>query len=58
MMRHEALTLALELAIIAPSEADKDKAAALADSIAAGMPADEVEQCKAAALLAVEKRDQ
>ena len=58
MTRHEALTLALELAITAPNEAEKDKAVAVADSIAAGMPADEVEQCKAAAVLAVAKGDQ
>ena len=53
MNRHKALTLALEIAITAPNEADKDKAVALAGSIAASMTAEEVEQCKAAALLAV-----
>ena len=53
MTQHKSLTLALALAIIAPSEADKDKAAALADSIAASMTAEQVEQCKASALLAV-----
>ena len=52
MKQQEALTLALELAIIAPSEADKTKAVAVADSIAAKMPVDEVERCKASALLA------
>ena len=52
MKRQKALTLALELAIIAPSEADKAKAVAVADSIAAKMPVDEVERCKASALLA------
>ena len=58
MTRHEALTLALELAITATNETDKDKAVAMADNIAAGMPDFDIEQCKAAAVLAVVRGDQ
>ena len=58
MTRHEALALALELALTATTEADKDRCVEMADSIAAGMSTDEIEQCKAAAVLAMARGDQ
>jgi len=58
MTKHEALALALELAITAPTEADKERCVEMADGIAADMPADEIEQCKAAAVLAMARANQ
>tara|TARA_R100000951_G_scaffold42917_2_gene36059 strand:- start:3057 stop:3233 length:177 start_codon:yes stop_codon:yes gene_type:complete len=58
MTQHEALALALELAITAPTEADKERCVEMADGIAADMSADEIEQCKAAAVLAMARANQ
>ncbi len=58
MNKHEALATALELAITAQTEADKDLCVEMADSIAADMSADEIEQCKAAAVLAMARANQ
>ena len=58
MTDHQALALALELAITATTEADHDRCVEMADSIAAGMSTDEIEQCKAAAVLAMARGDQ
>ena len=50
MTEKEALTLALKLAIAAPSEEKATKAVEMADSIARGMTAADVDNCKALAL--------
>ena len=46
----EALTLALYLALSAPSEDKAQELGAMADSLAQGLSAEEVEACKAIAL--------
>ena len=46
----EALTLALYLALSAPSEDKAQELEAMADSLAQGLSAEEVEACKAIAL--------
>ena len=46
----EALTLALYLSLIAPDKYKSKAAAAMADSLAQGLSAEEVEACKAIAL--------
>jgi hypothetical protein len=48
--RKEALTLALKLAIAAPSEEKATEVAEMAESIACGMDATAVDHCKALAL--------
>jgi hypothetical protein len=58
MTNHQALALAIELAITAPTEADKERCVEMADSIAADMSTDEIEQCKAAAVLAMARANQ
>ena len=55
---HQALALAIELAITATTEADKEKCVEMADSIAADMSADDIERCKAAAVLAMARANQ
>ena len=49
MKQTEALTQALVLAIMAPSDQKMRKALALAGQIAQGLSIDQVEQCKAQA---------
>ena len=58
MTEHQALALAIELALTAPTAADKDRCIEMADSIAADMSADDIEKCKAAAVLAIAKENQ
>ncbi len=50
MTQSQALTQALILALIAPDDNRATQAAELAESIAQGLNADQVEQCKANAL--------
>jgi hypothetical protein len=50
MTQTQALTKALILAITAPDDDRANQAARLAESIAQGLNADQVEQCKANAL--------
>ena len=50
MTHKEALTLALKLAIVAPSDEQATKAVEIAESFAAGMDATSVDICKALAL--------
>lgn len=52
--KEELLTLALSLAITAPTDEKADDCAALAESIAAGLTEDQIEACKAEALRIVE----
>lgn len=46
----EALVLALELALSAPTQEKADHAEAIADAIASKLPPEQVEGCKAIAL--------
>ena len=46
----DALVLALELALSAPTKEKADKAAEIADAIASKLPPEQVEGCKAIAL--------
>ena len=50
MTQTQALTQALILALTAPDDSRATQAAELAESIAQGLNADQVEQCKANAL--------
>ena len=50
MTREEALTLALKLAITAPSDDQATEAVGIAESIASDMDATTVDTCKAIAL--------
>tara|TARA_R110000868_G_scaffold404508_1_gene682757 strand:+ start:343 stop:552 length:210 start_codon:yes stop_codon:yes gene_type:complete len=54
MTQSQALTKALILALIAPSDEKATQASDLAESIAQGLDFDQVEQCKADALLMLE----
>jgi len=54
MTQIQALTKALILAITAPDDDRANQAARLAESIAQGLNSDQVEQCKADALLILE----
>ena len=54
MTQSQALTNALLLALIAPSDEKANKASELAESIAKGLDFDQVEQCKAQALAMTE----
>lgn len=54
MTQTQALTQALILAITAPDDDRATHAARLAESIAQGLDSDQVEQCKADALLILE----
>ncbi len=54
MTRIEALTLALKLAVQAPTQAKSDAALARAKSIALGMSDSDVDICKKAAEAAIE----
>lgn len=54
MTQTQALTQALILAITAPDDDKATQAANLAESIAQGLDSDQVEQCKANALLILE----
>jgi hypothetical protein len=54
MTQSQALTQALILALIAPNDHKADQAAILAEKIAEGLDFDQVEQCKADALLILE----
>jgi hypothetical protein len=54
MTQAQALTNALILALIAPSDEKATQASDLAESIAQGLDFDQVEQCKADALLMIE----
>jgi len=54
MTQTEALTRALVLAICAPTDAKAQQAVQLAQQIAHGLSADDVEQCKTDALVEVE----
>lgn len=54
MTQSQALTKALILAITAPDDDKANQAARLAESIAQGLDADQVEKCKADALLILE----
>jgi hypothetical protein len=54
MTQSQALTNALILALIAPSDEKASQASELAESIAKGLDFDQVEQCKADALLMLE----
>lgn len=54
MTQTQALTQALILAITAPDDDRATQAARLAESIAKGLDSDQVEQCKADALLILE----
>ena len=58
MDKKQALALALELALTAPTEADKERCVEVADSIASDMSTHEIEQCKAAAVLTMAKANQ
>jgi len=51
MTQSQALTKALILALIAPNDEKATQASNLAESIAQGLDFDQVEQCKADALL-------
>ena len=54
MTQTQALTKALILALIAPSDEKATQAIDLAESIAQGLDFDQVEQCKAQALAMIE----
>jgi hypothetical protein len=54
MTQAQALTKALILALIAPSDEKATQASDLAESIAQGLDFDQVEQCKADALSMIE----
>ena len=54
MTQSQALTKALILALIAPSDEKATQASDLAESIAQGLDSAQVEQCKADALLMIE----
>jgi len=54
MTQSQALTKALILALIAPNDEKATQASNLAESIAQGLDFDQVEQCKADALLILE----
>ena len=54
MTQSQALTKALILALIAPNDEKATQASNLAESIAQGLDFDQVEQCKADALLVLE----
>ncbi len=54
MTQTQALTQALILALTAPNDDKATQAANLAESIAQGLDFDQVEQCKANALLILE----
>ena len=54
MTQSQALTQALILALTAPDDARATQASDLAESIAQGLDSDQVEQCKADALLILE----
>lgn len=54
MTRTEALTLALKLAVQAPSQAQSDEALSHARDIAVGMDDHDVDLCKKAAQAAIE----
>ena len=54
MTQSQALTKALILALIAPSDEKATQATDLAESIAQGLDFAQVEQCKADALLMIE----
>ena len=54
MTQSQALTQALILALTAPDDARATQASDLAESIAQGLDSDQVEQCKANALLILE----
>ena len=54
MTQTQALTKALILALIAPSDEQATQASDLAESIAQGLDFAQVEQCKADALLMIE----
>ena len=54
MTQSQALTQALILALIAPNDEKATQASDLAESIAQGLDFDQVEQCKANALLILE----
>jgi len=56
MTQKEALTLALKLAITAPSEEKSKEVSKLAESIAYGMDAIDIDNCKALALAEIEIR--
>jgi len=55
MTRTEALTLALKLAITAPSDDQSTKATEIAESLASGMDATTVATCKALAEIATQE---
>jgi hypothetical protein len=52
--KEELFTLALTLAITAPTDEKADDCTALAENIAAGLTEDQIEACKAEALRIVE----
>jgi hypothetical protein len=54
MTQSQALTNALLLALIAPSDEKANQASELAESIAKGLDFSQVEQCKADALAIIE----
>jgi hypothetical protein len=54
MTQSQALTQALVLALIAPNDEKANQASDLAESIAQGLDFDQVEKCKANALLILE----
>ena len=58
MTDHQALALAIELAITATTETDQERCVEMADGFAADMSIDEIEQCKAAAVLAMARGNQ
>lgn len=58
MTNTEALTLALKLAIQAPTEENSQEALEYAKNIAASMSSKDVEHCKMAAQVAVEYEEQ
>ena len=54
MTQSQALTQALVLALIAPNDEKATQASNLAETIAQGLNSDQVDQCKANALLILE----
>lgn len=58
MTQAQALTKALILALIAPSDEKANQATNLAESIAKGLDFAQVEQCKTDALLMIEEATQ
>ena len=55
MTQSQALTQALILAIIAPTDEQSEKAKKLATDLSQGLTADQIEQCKDEALNSLEK---